>query len=300
MFELCRDFEKGLCRFSSKSCHYKHITCDEPDDCENKDCHCGHNIKRQITSNRQIQSCEKNRYRVRISNLPSTTTEEQLKRRLNISDAQTSNIILPKDRNKNALIVAYFICQPSEKYLRSKIHEWHNSQYSANVSNKIKCQLEINGEFYDWNDKTDIIEKWIRNQNVSSMRITTHNNQTSRTKCPPWYQGEKASSSTLSHSERLNSSDPKCIDWNMETSTEIHLLKSNTSKSVDIKEIPAEWRQEKKILSMDPMGTGSTYSLVNRRNSEIKGTIKIYNNDYDQYLIRSFAQHQQIVLKEIE
>ncbi|CAM2708528.1 unnamed protein product [Rotaria socialis] len=300
MFELCREFEKGLCRFSSKDCHYKHITCDEPDNCKKKDCHCGHSRKRQITSNRQTQNCKKNLYRVRISNLPSTTTEEQLKTRLNISDAQTSNIILPKDRNRNALIVAYFICQPSEKYLRSKIHQWHNGQYSANVSNKIKCQIEINGDLYDWDDKTDIIEKWIRNQNVSSMRITTHNNKTNRTKYPPWYPGEKESSSTLSHSEQLNSNDPKCIDWNMETSTEKNLLKSNTSKLVGIKEFPAEWRPAKEILSKDPMGIGITYSLINRRNSEIKATIKIYSNDYEQSLIRSFAQHQQTVLKEIE
>jgi hypothetical protein len=51
--ELCRDFERGDCQYSTEECYYKHIMCDEPDECENKECWYGHNKKRQITSDRR-------------------------------------------------------------------------------------------------------------------------------------------------------------------------------------------------------------------------------------------------------
>jgi len=52
--ELCRDFEKGKCRFSSKQCYYKHIMCNKPDICNNDECWYGHSKKRQTTSKRQL------------------------------------------------------------------------------------------------------------------------------------------------------------------------------------------------------------------------------------------------------
>ena len=50
--ELCKDFERGNCRHiqPSDTCHYKHILCDEPDECENRKCWLGHSQERLITS----------------------------------------------------------------------------------------------------------------------------------------------------------------------------------------------------------------------------------------------------------
>lgn len=62
--ELCRDFEKGICSYSlGQQCIYKHIMCDEPSECKNKECWYGHNKKRLITSDRRpIQGKQTNRY----------------------------------------------------------------------------------------------------------------------------------------------------------------------------------------------------------------------------------------------
>jgi hypothetical protein len=51
--ELCREFEKGDCRYPADQCNYKHIMCNEPDECENKRCWYGHNRKRSVISDRR-------------------------------------------------------------------------------------------------------------------------------------------------------------------------------------------------------------------------------------------------------
>jgi hypothetical protein len=48
--ELCRNFEKGICDYPQEKCNFKHITCHEPDTCENKKCWYGHNKRRQTAS----------------------------------------------------------------------------------------------------------------------------------------------------------------------------------------------------------------------------------------------------------
>lgn len=52
-YELCRDFEKGQCKRLSKECHYKHILCTQPNQCEDEECHYGHTDSRKTISKRQ-------------------------------------------------------------------------------------------------------------------------------------------------------------------------------------------------------------------------------------------------------
>ena len=49
--ELCKHFEKGLCRYNP--CHYKHYQCSEQDTCENVECRLGHSKRRKTVSKTQ-------------------------------------------------------------------------------------------------------------------------------------------------------------------------------------------------------------------------------------------------------
>ena len=50
--ELCKDMEKGVCKYSDQ-CNYKHVMCNEPNDCENRECWYGHSEKRSVISNKR-------------------------------------------------------------------------------------------------------------------------------------------------------------------------------------------------------------------------------------------------------
>ncbi|CAF1163774.1 unnamed protein product [Rotaria sordida] len=282
-FELCRNFELGKCEFSSQLCYYKHIICNQPNTCDNNQCHYGHSKKRQIISNKQnIEYCEKDLYRVRISNLPSNTSKEELQKRLNISEKQFSHLILSKDENQNASssssMVAYFICQRSEYYIRNKIREWHNSSYSKSISNKIKCQLEINVDFHDWKDKNQ--------SSSSSIRMINDNNQLTIPKYAPWYRREKEFQIEQSN----NNKDSK----------KKNLVKNYFEIPIDLSEVTSQWNWTNKILSDDPTGTGTIYSLVNKKNSDIKRVIKIYKNNNNKLLNQQCLQHLEIILDKIK
>ncbi|CAF1455218.1 unnamed protein product [Rotaria sp. Silwood1] len=280
-FELCRNFELGKCEFSSQTCNYKHIICNQPNTCDNNQCHYGHSKKRQIISNKQnIEYCEKDLYRVRISNLPLNTSKEELQKRLNISEKQFSHLILSKDENQNASssMVAYFICQRSEYYIRNKIREWHNSSYSESISNKIKCQLEINVDFHDWEDKN-------QSSSSSSIRMINDNNQSTYA---PWYQREKEFQIEQSNNDNNKDSKKK------------NLVKNYIKIPIDLSEVISQWNWTNEILSDDPTGTGTIYSLVNKKNSNIKQVIKIYKNNNNKLLNQQCLQHLEIILDKIK
>ncbi|CAF2918022.1 unnamed protein product [Rotaria sp. Silwood2] len=154
-FELCRNFKNGLCKYYHK-CQFKHIMCNQPENCLDEQCHYGHSKKRLVTLNdkEDDENCEKNFYRLRISNLPTTANKEKLAKLLSIKDEHISRIIFKEDRVENSSsVVAYLIHQRSAKYLRCLIHQWHDKCYSDDLPNKMKCQVEINADFYNWDNK---------------------------------------------------------------------------------------------------------------------------------------------------
>jgi len=112
--------------------------------------------------------CEKDFYRLRISNLPATTTKEELVKLLRITEEHSTRLIFKEDQDKNSSsVVAYLIHQRALKYLRSLIHQLHNHYGSDDPSNKVKCQVEINADFYNWDDDCN-------------------SNQTNKSKSSPW------------------------------------------------------------------------------------------------------------------
>jgi hypothetical protein len=71
--------------------------------------------------------------------------------------------------------MAYLTCQPIENRLRQQIDKWHNTSFSSVQVQKIQCQLEINQEYYEWNDSIDITrppENSRRPSSVSSSSST--------------------------------------------------------------------------------------------------------------------------------
>ncbi len=94
-------------------------------------------------------------------------------------------------------MVVYIINQPSENLLRAKIREWHNSRYSPDVSNRIRCQLERNMNYYDWDDHGDLSETLIRSRTSSSASNTSNHIQSTTKKLNAWGNNEKDASSML-------------------------------------------------------------------------------------------------------
>ncbi|CAF3317114.1 unnamed protein product, partial [Rotaria sp. Silwood2] len=154
--ELCERFQKCQCPYSTDKCYYKHITCSEPDTCDDKSCWLGHSDKRTTISNsnrpqyRKIKiychfydcfiiSCDKigsedAPYRVKISNLPSNITHEDLMKRLKIHPKSSHHLILqPAEQCSGSPRMAYLIRQPLENKLRQQIDKWHNTSIDCDV-----------------------------------------------------------------------------------------------------------------------------------------------------------------------
>ncbi|CAF5108320.1 unnamed protein product [Rotaria sp. Silwood1] len=119
--ELCERFQKCQCPYSTDTCYYKHITCYEPDTCDDKSCWLGHSDKRTTisNSNRPQYRSEDAPYRVKISNLPSNITHEDLMKRLEIHPKSSHHLILqPAEQCSGSPRMAYLIRQPLENKLR--------------------------------------------------------------------------------------------------------------------------------------------------------------------------------------
>jgi len=150
---------------------------------------------------------EKNPYRLRISNLPPTSTKQELKKRLNLNASKDlPRLILPEKQNPNSPMVVYLINQPSENFLRNKIREWNDKPFSESTPNKIKCQLEMNMDFFDWNDKSGLSETFVRSRTSSSISNTSSTTRLITTKYARWYKGD--------------------TDNKMNTKTDAHLVQS--------------------------------------------------------------------------
>ena len=53
LIDLCFAFERDDCDFSTERCDFRHVMCDEPNQCDNRECWFGHHTRRPIRSNRR-------------------------------------------------------------------------------------------------------------------------------------------------------------------------------------------------------------------------------------------------------
>lgn len=170
--ELCEQFQVGRCPYIN-DCRYKHYTCNEPDTCDDKDCWLGHSIKRATQSRQRPQYRKKTivihssnlvcsgqeeaKYRVRLSNLPRDVAREELGNRLGIKSKHRNRLILQTDESENrATQTAYLIRQLLHNKLREQFGKWHNQPFSQQMPLLIQCQLELNQDYYEWNDTPEV------------------------------------------------------------------------------------------------------------------------------------------------
>jgi hypothetical protein len=139
---------------------------------------------------------------MRISNLPATVTKEQLLTQLNIPSKFIERLKFPDQSVSNKPMVVYMVNQPSENLLRAKIREWHNIQFSPDVPNRIKCQLEWNMNYYDWDYRNHLSETLIRSRTSSSAFNSSSHIQSTVTKIAPWFNGKEETSSTSIQTEQ--------------------------------------------------------------------------------------------------
>jgi hypothetical protein len=115
--------------------------------------------------------------------------------RLNIHRKSSHHLILqPTEENSDSSKMAYLIRQPCENKLRRQIDQWHNTSFSPLITRKIQCQLEMNQDFYDWADSTDITRP-LNNSRSTSPVLSTHSARSDRTNQTPWISSAASTSS---------------------------------------------------------------------------------------------------------
>jgi hypothetical protein len=95
-------------------------------------------------------------------------------------------ILQPAELNVGSPRMAYLIRQPYENKLRQEIAEWHDRSFSSTISLKIQCQLEINQDFFDWSDSTDLVRPLDNNQ-CASPALSIQSTHSNNIKPIPWY-----------------------------------------------------------------------------------------------------------------
>lgn len=89
-------------------------------------------------------------YRIQITNFPPKTTRNDIIERLKLNMSQCENLVLPEDSNTQAPLIAYIVTQKSSTVAKRLIRSWHNQLWSDDKPYQIKCQLEINVEYFNF------------------------------------------------------------------------------------------------------------------------------------------------------
>ncbi|CAF1131778.1 unnamed protein product [Adineta ricciae] len=305
--ELCTNFLKGQCPYTNDTCHFRHISCDEPDTCENPDCWYGHTDVRPTRPHfRPPQRLEDARYRVKLSNLPPDVTHDDLLKRLNINPKFSQHLILqPFDGNSTKpSITAYLVRQPSENRLRQLIDKYHDTFYSSTRQQRIQCQLELAQELFEWNDNTDIIPSVNSSRSASPTR-SLGSTCSNRSRLQQSYSSV-AAANTVEHSQM--SKQPyisSSISTNRSTVQKDKLASSSQrsqtqttvrSSPSDMSQLAAHWKWTGEMMNADSSDTDQQYRL---KSSSKKGTgaiIKIYSpGSHGKTLLR--ARRERVALQ---
>ena len=66
---------------------------------------------------------------------------------------ESRSLIFQRDRPSNrSTQVVYFIRQRVHNKLRQQLGQWHNKSLSTTKPQLIQCQIEIDQNYFDWND----------------------------------------------------------------------------------------------------------------------------------------------------
>ena len=187
---------------------------------------------------------ERTTYRLRMSNIPSTVTKEELLKVFDVLPKYADRLKLPDSPISDPFMVVYLVQQPSQNLLRSKIRQLHNKTFSRGQSHPMKFQLEPNMDYFDWNNDADLPTP----SRISSSSTTT-------TKAAPWSNGTEFQSSQTTRSPRI--------------------MRKKTQGPSDLSTRAPQWRWTGEKLFDDSEDGGEIYSLVSNENREETAIIKI-------------------------
>ncbi|CAF1078081.1 unnamed protein product [Adineta ricciae] len=307
--ELCTKFLKGQCPYTNDTCHFKHISCDEPDTCENPDCWYGHTDVRSTKPHfRPPQRLEDARYRVKLSNLPPDVTHDDLIKRLNINSKFDKHLILqPSDGNSTkSSITAYLVRQPSENRLRQLINKYHDTFYSSTRQQRIQCQLELAQEFFEWNDNADITSS-VNSSRCASPTRSLGSTCSSRSRLQQSYSSVVAAN-TVEHSQMSKqpytsssiSTNRSTVQKDELTSSSQRSQTQTTARSSpsDMSQLAAQWKWTGEMMNNDSSDTDQQYWLKNSSKKGTNAIIKIYSSgNHGNTLLR--ARRERIALQQL-
>ena len=136
--QFCRKFQQGQCQRLAGECFYQHILCAYPGSCVKFECVYGHyfSIRRSRVHGHPTL------YRLKLTDLLSAITKEELKRHLPEIDVSC----LKFSPNLGERNVVYLVDQTSANFLRKAMRRFP----------QFECQLETNESFFDWDRPVEI------------------------------------------------------------------------------------------------------------------------------------------------
>ena len=192
-------------------------------------------------------------YRIRVSNFPPNVTRSEIFRRLQVkyTGIRRDLILRNEEPNTTQPIIAYIINRKSELIARKLIHSWHNQIFSSEQKYQMKCQLEVNVEYF--NSIIGILSSLSTQTESRTLSINLSSTQmgTPRSK---W----------------------KNID-NDDQSSDL-----GSNEGSDTFELPTPWSWENaELLDERTNETCQTYSIIDETNSEKEANISIYSTMSD-------------------
>ncbi|CAF4936692.1 unnamed protein product [Rotaria sp. Silwood1] len=280
-FDLCGRFQTGKCPFSI-GCDQKHIRCVEPITCKNTHCWYGHDKARRTRPARRPTSKEDG-YRIRVSNFPPNVTRSDIFRRLKVRFTSIGRdlILCNEEPNSSQPIIAYIIDRKSELIARQLIHCWHNQMFSSEQKYSMKCQLEVNVEYF--NSTIGIPLSLIpQTQNrTPSIRSSTNSMQMRQSQAIPDLR------KCYTHWKAINDDDQHSD--------------SKSEQEFDLFKLPSPWCWENtELLEEKANETSEVYSIVDQTDSNKTADIRIYSTETSNRTSRLRLQRHRLALERLK
>ncbi|CAF1527907.1 unnamed protein product, partial [Rotaria sordida] len=280
-FDLCGRFQTGKCPFSI-GCDQKHIRCVEPIKCKNTHCWYGHDKARRTRPARRPTSTEDG-YRIRVSNFPPNVTRSEIFRRLQVRFTRIGRdlILCNEEPNSTQPIIAYIIDRKSELIARQLIHCWHNEMFSSEQEYRIKCQLEVNVEYFNSNIGIPLsLIPQTRNQ-TPSISSSTNSMQMRRSQAIPDLRKRCTQWKTINDDDQQ--SDPK------------------SEQEFDLSELPSPWCGENaELLEEKTNEMSKVFSIVDQTDSNKTADIRIYSTGMSNRTSRLRLQRHRLALERLK
>jgi hypothetical protein len=145
-------------------------------------------------------------------------------KQLNIHPKSAHHLILQlAEENSKSPRMAYLIRQPLENRLRQQIDKWHGMSFSSVTPYKIQCQLEINQDYYEWYDSTEMLQTTDTSR-CASPAPSVHSVRSNKTTPAPWYSSAASTKSCRQNESKKpptsqHSQIPKPVPVNLPTAS---------------------------------------------------------------------------------